>query len=107
MKRDRVKQLFTELKEREVLICGWVKTNRSQSQFGFLNVNDGSTVTTLQVVYDEKLSNFEEISKIRVGSSVLIEGKVVLTPELKQPLELHAAKVELIGDADESFPIQP
>lgn len=107
MKRDRIKTIFEELKEREVLVCGWVRTNRSQSQFGFLNVNDGSTFTTIQIVYDEKLANFEEISKIRVGSSVLVEGKVVLTPELKQPLELHASKVELLGDADETYPIQP
>ena len=107
MKRDRIKTIFEELKEREVLVCGWVRTNRSQSQFGFLNVNDGSTFTTIQIVYDEKLTNFEEISKIRVGSSVLVEGKVVLTPELKQPLELHASKVELLGDADETYPIQP
>ena len=107
MKRDRIKKLFEEKKEREVLVCAWVRTNRSQAQFGFLNVNDGSTVTTLQVVYDEKLPNFNEISKFRVGSSVEIKGKVVLTPELKQPLELHASEVKLLGDSPEDFPIQP
>ena len=107
MKRDQIKQLFEELKEREVLVCAWVKTNRSQAQFGFLNINDGSTILTLQVVYDEKLPNFEEISKIRVGASVMVKGKVVLTPELKQPLELHAESVTLLGDAPETFPIQP
>ena len=107
MKRTRIKQLFEEQKEQEVIICAWVKTNRAQAQFGFLNINDGSTITSLQVVYDEKLENFPEISKIRVGSSVKVIGQVVLTPELKQPLELHATSVELLGDAPEDYPIQP
>ena len=58
-------------------------------------------------MYDEALSNFEDISKIRVGASVLVEGKVVLTPEMKQPFEIHATTVTLLGDSLESYPIQP
>ena len=110
MKRVRVKQLFREkesFKEKEVVICGWIRTNRAQAQFGFLNVNDGSFFENIQVVYDNKLENFEEISKFRVGVSVCVTGKVVLTPEMKQPLELHATKVEMLGDCPENFPIQP
>ena len=110
MKRERIKQLFLakeEYCEKNVTIMGWVRSNRSQSQFGFLMVNDGSYFDSLQVVYDEKLANFEAISKFHIGSSVLVEGKVVLTPEMKQPLELHAAKVELLGDCPENYPIQP
>ena len=63
MKRDKVKVLFDELKAKEATVYGWVRTNRAQSQFGFLNINDGSTVLNLQVVYDNNISNFEEISK--------------------------------------------
>ena len=110
MKRVRVKQLFREkesFSEKEVVICGWIRTNRAQAQFGFLNVNDGSFFENIQVVYDNKLENFEEISKFRVGVSVCVTGKVVLTPEMKQPLELHATKVEMLGDCPENFPIQP
>jgi len=107
MKRTRIKELFQSLEEKSVTICGWVRTNRAQAQFGFLNVNDGSTLTTLQIVYDLKLTNFDEISHIRVGSSVEVEGKVVLTPDAKQALELHATSVKLIGDAPEDYPIQP
>ena len=110
MKRTRVKQLFREketFKDQEVVICGWVRTNRAQAQFGFLNINDGSFFDNIQVVYDNTLSNFDEISKYRVGVSVQIKGKVVLTPEMKQPLELHATKVEMLGDCPENFPIQP
>ena len=107
MKRIRIKEIFKNKKEESVVVCAWVKTNRAQAQFGFLNVNDGSTLTNLQVIYDTSLANFADISKYRVGVSVLLEGKVVLTPEMKQPLELHATKVELLGDCPENYPIQP
>ena len=107
MKRTKIKQLFLEKKEKDVLVYAWVRTNRAQAQFGFLNVNDGSCLANLQVVYDTKLANFEEISKYRVGVSVLVKGKVVLTPTAKQPLEIHAEEVVMLGDCPESYPIQP
>ena len=57
----------------------------------------------------DRLNNMfvEEISKIRVGASVKVNGKVVLTPEMKQPFEIHAVSVELLGDSPENYPIQP
>ena len=110
MKRTRIKELFRQkelFSEKSVTVCAWVRTNRSQAQFGFLNINDGSFFENLQVVYDTNLENFDEVSKYRVGSSVCVEGVVVLTPEMKQPLELHAKKVTLLGDCPENYPIQP
>ncbi len=107
MKRTKIKQLFMLKKEETVLVNGWVRTNRAQAQFGFLNINDGSTLSTLQVVYDDKLENFNEISKFRVGVSVKIIGDVVLTPNNKQPLEIHAKEVVMLGDCPEEYPIQP
>ena len=107
MVRTRIKKLFLEQKEEEVYICAWVRTNRAQAQFGFLNVNDGSTLSNLQVVYDSTLSNFEQISKFRVGVSVSIYGKGVLTPNMKQPLEIHASVINMLGDCPEDYPIQP
>ena len=107
MKRDHIKELLIEKKEREVLIYGWVRTNRAQAQFGFLNVNDGSTVTNIQVVYDNVLDNFQEISKFRTGVSVEIKGKIVLTPSNKQPIEVHATEIKMLGDCPEDYPIQP
>lgn len=86
---------------------GWVRTNRAQAQFGFLNVNDGTFFENLQVVYDQQLANFDEISKFRVGVSVSITGTVILTPSMKQPLELHATSITLLGDCPETYPIQP
>ena len=107
MKRTKIKQLFLEKKEGSVIVCAWVRTNRAQAQFGFLNVNDGSCLANLQVVYDAKLANFEEISKYRVGVSVQIKGSIVLTPNAKQPLEVHAEEVIMLGDCPEDYPIQP
>ena len=108
--KTKIKQLFRQKEQfgdQIVTIMGWVRTNRAQAQFGFLNVNDGSFFENLQVVYDNVLENFEEISKFRVGVSVKIVGKVVLTPGMKQPLELHASSVEMLGDCPENYPIQP
>lgn len=108
--RTRVKQLFRSkeaYQKKEVTIMGWVRTNRAQAQFGFLNVNDGTFFENLQVVYDQQLANFDEISKFRVGVSVSITGTVILTPSMKQPLELHATSITLLGDCPETYPIQP
>ena len=108
--RTKIKQLFASTEsyqEKEVTIMAWVRTNRAQAQFGFLNINDGSYFENLQVVYDAVLPNFEEISKFRVGVSVKVIGKVVLTPNMKQPFEIHASSVEMLGDCPENYPIQP
>jgi len=107
MKRDRIKRLFEEKQAKEATVYGWVRTNRAQAQFGFLNVNDGSTILNLQVVYDQALKNFEDISKFRVGMSVKIIGDIILTPNAKQPLEMHAKEVVMLGDCPENYPIQP
>ena len=108
MKRDKIRKIFEEKIAKEVTIYGWVRTNRSQSQFGFLNINDGSTILNLQVVYEPQfISNFEEVSKFRVGMSVMVRGDIVLTPDAKQPLEMKAKEIKMLGDCPEDYPIQP
>ena len=75
--RTKIRKLFemvNELKDQEVTLMAWVRTNRAQQKFGFLNINDGSYFDNVQVVYDSELANFEEISKIRVGASVKVNG---------------------------------
>lgn len=108
--RTKIKELFrntSEYASKEVTVCAWVRTNRAQAQFGFLNVNDGSFFDNLQVVYEQGLNNFDDISKIRVGASVKVKGIIELTPENKQPFELKATEVTLLGDCPENYPIQP
>ena len=108
--RIKFKKLFLnyqEYSEKEVTIMAWVRTNRPQAKFGFLSVNDGSYFENVQIIYDADIANFEEVTKYRVGVSVKVVGKVVLTPEMKQPFEIHATSVEMLGDSPEDYPIQP
>ena len=97
---------YREIKE-EVLVQGWIKTNRSQKEFGFISFNDGTNLNGVQIVYDKKLDNFNDISKFRVGCALSVYGNVVLTPDAKQPYEIHATKIILEGDCPEDYPIQP
>jgi len=104
--RDLDKQ-FSNIGSQSIVIEGWVRNNRSQKEFGFIDLNDGTFFKSVQVVYDVALDNFKEVGKIRVGSSVKIIGDVVLTPNNKQPYEIKATSVELVGDSLEDYPIQP
>ncbi len=88
-------------------LFGWIRNNRAQKAFGFINLNDGTFFETIQVVYDDVLMNFKDIQKLRVGAAVRVEGKIVLTPNRPQPFEIKATSVELIGDSEEDYPIQP
>lgn len=110
MKKLSVKQLFkegTQYVGQEVLVEGWVRTNRAQKEFGFLNINDGSYLENVQVVYEQNIDNFNDVQKFRVGSGVSVEGIVVESPSPKQPFEIKANKVTLEGDSPEDYPIQP
>src|SRR5690554_3230608 len=110
MKDVYVRQLYRETATYDgqaVQVKGWVRSNRAQKSFGFMMVNDGSFFESVQVIYDEALDNFKELQKIRVGSSVVIKGNVVLTPNMKQPFEIKATELLLIGDSLEDYPIQP
>ena len=105
-----VKKLYDEYQKlagQVVTVSGWVRNNRAQKEFGFIDLNDGSFFETIQVVYESSLELFKDIQKFRVGSSVEVTGVLTLTPELKQPFEIKATKVELLGDSPENYPIQP
>lgn len=110
MQRTKIKELYAmpfDYLAKKLTVCGWIKTNRSQSQFGFLNINDGSHLNNLQVVYENTLPSFQDISKFNVGSSVIVEGSLRITPDRPQPFELKASSITLAGASCESFPIQP
>lgn len=110
MKTLSLKELFRNVntyENQEVLLKGWVRNNRAQKEFGFLSFSDGSFFEQLQIVYEANLDNFKDIQKIRVGSSVFVQGIVVLTPNAKQHFEVKATKISLHGDSPENYPIQP
>ncbi len=90
----------------KVKLEGWIRNNRDQKEFGFIDFYDGTCFNSLQVVYDNKLKNFKDICHFHVGSSILVEGELVESKG-KQDIELKAKKVELIGDCPEDYPIQP
>lgn len=98
---------YEKLANQEVTVQGWIRTNRNQKQFGFINLNDGSTLSNLQIVYDTNLNNYEEVAKYGVGCSLTVTGTLVLTPNAKQPCEIRATEIVLEGDSPENFPLQP
>ncbi len=104
-----ISALFRHTKDyagKELLLGGWVKNNRDSKNFGFLILSDGSCFETLQVVYDNTLENFAEVSKANVGSAVLVTGKLIETPDAKQPFELQASKVIIEGASGAAYPLQ-
>ena len=89
-----------------VQVAGWVRTVRTSKNFGFIELNDGSFFKNVQIVFDNKLDNFDKVNKLTISSSIIVSGKVVKTENAKQPFEIHAEKVEIFNLADTSYPIQ-
>ena len=90
-----------------VTVGGWVRNRRPSKQFGFIVLNDGTYFTPVQVVYNDTISNFQEISKINIGAALIVTGELVLTPGSKQPFEIQAATIEVEGHSTGDFPLQP
>ncbi|MDY3871627.1 MAG: asparagine--tRNA ligase [Roseburia lenta] len=89
-----------------VTIGGWVRSIRDSKTFGFMVVNDGTFFEPVQVVYADKLDNFETICKLNVGAAVIVTGQVKVTPEMKQPFEIHADEVVIEGESTPDYPLQ-
>lgn len=110
MEKIDIKHFYEDAKQYEgklVKVAGWVKSARGGKAFGFMDLNDGSCFKGVQVVFDaEKLENFDAISKLNTGSSVAVEGTLVLTPEARQPFEIQAKSVEILSATDSEYPLQ-
>ncbi|MBQ9415883.1 MAG: asparagine--tRNA ligase [Clostridia bacterium] len=111
MKRDFVAEIEKDPQAyagREVVIGGWVRNLRDSKSFGFIDLNDGSSFSSVQVVIEQAiLSNYAEIVAQNVGAALVVRGKVTLTPGAKQPYEIHAQSVEVEGMSTPDYPIQP
>lgn len=92
---------------KKVTLEGWIRNHRKQKEFGFISFNDGTYFTPIQVVYDNKVKNFDDIQKFHIGSSIKVVGEVVESPKEGQSFEIQAKSVELLGDCLEDYPIQP
>ena len=102
-----LRDLFNNVKIGEnVKVQGWIKNHRKQKEFGFIDFSDGTDFRHLQIVYDNKINNFEDIQKMLVGCAIEVEGKIVES-EGNQDFELKAEKVTLMGDCPADYPIQP
>ncbi len=91
---------------KKVTVGGWVRSVRDSKAFGFIVLNDGTFFETLQVVYHDTMDNFAEISKLNVGSAIIVTGELVATPEAKQPFEIQAEEVFVEGASTPDYPLQ-
>ena len=104
-----VKQIFQEpglYLNKPIKVSGWVRTLRVSKSFGFIELNDGSFFKNLQVVFDETLSNFQQLTKILISTALIVEGELVESPGAKQPWELKAKRIEIEELSAPDYPLQ-
>lgn len=104
-----IRELFKDtdqFMDKKVTVGGWIRSIRDSKTFGFIVVNDGSCFDTLQIVYHDKISNFEEISRQNVGAAIVVTGTLVATPNAKQPFEIQADEAAIEGASAPDYPLQ-
>lgn len=109
MEKTLVKHLYRKTDsflDKEIELSGWIRKIRDQKNFGFIELNDGTFFKGVQVVFDTNLSNFEEIAKLPIASSILIKGKVVKSQGAGQTFEVTASEIKVFQKADLDFPLQ-
>ena len=109
MELVEIRQLYRNKEQyigKKISVGGWIRSVRDSKTFGFIVLHDGTYFDTLQVVYQDKMENFLEISKLNVGSAVIITGELVATPEAKQPFEIQAQEVVVEGTSTPEYPLQ-
>ncbi|HPS30509.1 MAG TPA: asparagine--tRNA ligase [bacterium] len=109
MEKTVVKSIYRQTDSfmgKKVELSGWVKTIRASNAFGFIELNDGSFFKNIQIVFEAGLNNFKDISRLGTGSSIKVQGIVVKSEGEKQPFEIKADSIEIVGTSDEDFPLQ-
>lgn len=109
MELTSIRSLFRDKEKytgKEVTVGGWIRSIRDSKTFGFIVINDGTFFEPLQVVYSDKLDNFDVISKLNVGAAIIVRGTLVETPNAKQPFEIQAESVEVEGPSTGEYPLQ-
>jgi len=104
------RKLYKEIDKymnKEVTIKGWIRNHRKQKEFGFIDFSDGTCFKHIQVIYDNKLGDFDTIQKFHIGSAIEVIGIVVASPKEGQEFEIQAKEVKLLGNCPEDYPIQP
>ncbi len=109
MEKTLVRVLYRETEKHlgeEVKVSGWVRKIRDQKKFGFIELNDGSFFKGIQVVFDSNLSNFEEVAKLSISSSIVVQGKMVKSQGSGQDFEIVVSMIEIIHKSDLDYPLQ-
>lgn len=109
MKKITVRGLYKETDkyiDKEITMEGWVRTVRDSKTFGFIELNDGTFFKNVQIVFTDKLENFDAIKKLTISSSIKVTGKFLLTENAKQPFEIQANEIEIESLSDSSYPLQ-
>ena len=111
MERIKVREIFKNKEEyfgKEITVLGWIRQIRDSKKLVFIELNDGSFFKHIQVIgEEEKIENFEEIAKLNISASIIVKGILVETPNGKQPFEIQANSIQVMGTSDEDYPIQP
>lgn len=109
MEKLTIKDLYRNTEkyiDQNITLEGWVRTVRNSKTFGFIELNDGSFFKNVQIVFTDKLSNFNDISKLSISSSIKVIGTLVKTENAKQPFEIQATEIEIESLSDISYPLQ-
>lgn len=109
MKKTDIKQLhsgYAKLDGKTVTVAGWIKSVRNSKTFGFIDLNDGTCFSGVQIIFDNNLSNYNDISKLNAGSSIIATGTLVCTPNNKQPFEIQAKEIEIANATTDEYPLQ-
>lgn len=109
MEKTLVKHLYRKTDsflDKEIELTGWVRKIRDQKNFGFIELNDGTFFKGVQVVFDTNLSNFDEVAKLPIASSILVKGKLVKSQGAGQNFEVTASEIQIFQKADLDFPLQ-
>src|SRR5256714_9111553 len=89
-----------------IQIQGWVRTRRDSKDFSFIELNDGSSLRNLQIIAKNSLANYADVQKLMTGASIKVDGALVASQGKGQKWELVADKIDIVGVADDSYPLQ-
>ena len=103
--KDLIKD-YEKYSDKEVEVGGWIKNSRFSKNVGFIELNDGTFFNPVQIVVGKDNEDFEKSEKLKLSSAIIVVGKLVLTPNSKQPFEIQASKVIVEGESTDDYPLQ-
>ena len=109
MENILIKELYRNTSnylDKTITVSGWIRNLRASNAFGFIELNDGSFFKNIQIVFEQHLENFKDIAKLNISASIKVTGKLVATPQAKQPFEIQASQVVIEGLSSPDFPLQ-